>query len=123
MIKMRSSRLKVFRHDVRYAYDVELDDEEGGDGAGEDGEGGNGKGGRRMVLYESVSTTVFRDDEEKKAVEVAEFSTVELVRVQGLGQEGGVDGWRARVLRTFMDASPVVQRMKQIQVGGGKEKS
>jgi len=95
MMKMRGQRLKTFRHDVKAAWDIEMGD------------------GKRVVMYESVSVTVFRDDADEKAVEVAEFSTVELEAV-GEG-EGGFGGWAAGVLRTFMDASPVVSRMRQIE--------
>lgn len=92
---MRSQRLKTFRHDLKAAWDVELDDGTG----------------RRMVLYESVSVTVFRDDPDEKAVEVAEFSTVELEPADG-GE--GFEGLAASVLKTFMDANPVMSRMRQI---------
>lgn len=119
MIGMRSQRVKVFRHDVKFVADVELGDDEGtGARTGNDGEksrdegdgDGDGIGERRkrMLMYESVSTTVF------KVVEISEFSTIELVAA-----EDGVEGYKAKVLKTFMDANPVVQRMKMI--GGGGE--
>src|SRR5580700_7189851 len=43
MMKMRSQRLKAFQHGLKAAWDVELED-------------GSGK---RVVMYESVSVTVF----------------------------------------------------------------
>jgi hypothetical protein len=93
MMEMRARRLKTFRHELKRAWDVDCG------------------GGKRTVLYESVSVTVFRDDRDEKAVEVVEFSTVELEAV-----EGGVEGLglRATVLKTFMDTNPIMLRLKQI---------
>jgi hypothetical protein len=93
MMKMRAQRLKTFRHELKRAWDVDCGE------------------GKRTVLYESVSVTVFRDDRDEKAIEVVEFSTVELEAVDG-GVEGL--GLRATVLKTFMDTSPIVMRLKQI---------
>jgi hypothetical protein len=69
MMKMRSERLKVFRNDLKAAWDVEME------------------GGKRTVLYETVSVTIFKDDKEEKAVEVSEFSTMELH--DGVGAKRG----------------------------------
>jgi hypothetical protein len=96
MMAMRSQRLKTFRHDLKAAWDVEMDDGTG----------------RRMVMYESVSVTIFKDDPDEKAVEVAEFSTVELEPLNG-----GFEGLAASVLKTFMDANPVMTRMRQVSGG------
>jgi hypothetical protein len=94
MMQMRGQRLKTFRHGVKSAWDIET---------------GNGT---RMVMYETVSVTIFKDDPEEKAIEVSEFSTVELEPVDG--REGGFEGLAASVLKTFMDANPVMNRLRQI---------
>jgi hypothetical protein len=98
MMKMRSQRLKTFRHDLKHAWDVEMDD------------------GRRMVMYEAVSVTIFRDDPDEKAIEVPEFSTIKLEPVDGEEGAGvaGFEGLAASVLKTFMDANPIMLRLKQI---------
>ncbi|CAM6128365.1 unnamed protein product [Calypogeia fissa] len=69
MMEMRTRRLKAFRHKLKAAWDVEV----------------AGVRGLRMLLYESVSVTVFIEYPEERCVEVAEFSTVELVAVDGDG--------------------------------------
>jgi hypothetical protein len=91
MMATRNSRLKAFRHDLKQAWDIELED------------------GKRMVMYESISVTIFKNDVDEKAIEIAEFSTAELEPV-----DGGFEGLAANVLKTFMDANPMMQRLKQI---------
>ena len=66
--------------------------------------------GKRTVMYESVSVTVFKDDEEGVRVQVPEFNVLELERM-----EDGVEGLGVWELRTFMDAGPVVKRMGEIK--------
>lgn len=99
MMKMRAQRLRTFRHELKAAWDMDLGD------------------GKRMLMYESVSVTIFKDDPDEKAIEVAEFSAVELESVEGEGDgdgKGGFEGLRATVLKTFMDANPIMMRLKQI---------
>jgi len=100
MMEMRSRRLKTFRRDLKHVWDVEMED----------------GSGRRVVMYESVSVTIFRDDPDEKAIEVAEFSTIELEPVDGGEGTGfaGFEGLAASVLKTFMDANPIMRRLKQI---------
>lgn len=86
MFKARSQRLKSFGRDLKSAWDVEMES------------------GKRMVLYETVSVTIFNDDEEK-AIKIPEFSTIELEP-----SEGGVEGLVASVLKAFMDTNPIIHR-------------
>jgi hypothetical protein len=118
MLEMRKERLSTFRHELKAAWDIDL----GGAGTGT-GTGAEGKG-KRVLMYESVSITAFRDDPDGKVIEVCEFSVVDLEPVgvaegegEGKGEVGaGVEeGLRATVLKTFMDANPIMMRMRQIE--------
>jgi hypothetical protein len=81
--------MSVFRHDVKKAWDI-------------------ASGGKRTLMYESVSISTFKADEEGKEIEVPEFSIIELEQVEG-------EGLRAVECRTYMDASPVMQRMAALK--------
>lgn len=81
MLSMRSQKLSKFGHDLHIAWDIAKAD------------------GNRTLLYESTSSTVFKEDAESVEAKVKEFNIVELVSVDA--------GFRARDLRTYMDASPV----------------
>lgn len=88
MRKIRSERVARFGHDVRAAWDV-----------------ASGPDGARTVMYESVSTTVYKDDPQGLELPVAEFTVMDLVPAGD-----GVAGLKAKVLRTYMNASAVTQR-------------
>lgn len=94
MLTMRGQKLARFGHEVHAAWDIEG----GGDGDGP---------GSRTVMYESTSVTVFKDDPEATEIKVREFNVVELV--------GGEGDWKARELRTFMDASAVYKHAQKLQ--------
>jgi hypothetical protein len=90
MMTMRSQKLQAFCHKVKAAWDLEQED------------------GKRTVMYEAVSVTLLKVDEEDKAIEVPEFNIVELQPM-----EGGVEGLGAYELRVYMDAQSVMQGLKQ----------
>ncbi|KAL1861756.1 hypothetical protein VTK73DRAFT_6932 [Phialemonium thermophilum] len=94
MLAGRGERVARFGHELCSAWDVEHDD----------------GSGRRTLLYESVSTTVFRADPDATELPVYEFSVVELVPTPG----GGLAGYRARETRTFMNAFVVNQKAAQL---------
>lgn len=96
MLLMRAQKLAAFGHNVSQAWDIPSAN----------------SGGGRTLMYEGTSSTVFKEDPEGLEVKVAEFNIVELVPV---GQaEGGLAGFRAAELRTFMDAAPVTERAAMI---------
>ncbi|EON98209.1 hypothetical protein UCRPA7_6264 [Phaeoacremonium minimum UCRPA7] len=92
MLTMRGQKLARFGHEVHVAWDIES-------GAGS-----------RTVMYESTSVTVFKDDPAAAEIRVREFNIVELV---GGGQDGA--SWKAKELRTFMDASAVYKHAQSLQ--------
>ncbi|KAH8885555.1 hypothetical protein GQ53DRAFT_751245 [Thozetella sp. PMI_491] len=78
-----------FLHDVHTVWDVGKED------------------GKRTILYESTSTTVFKDDEEGQEIKVKEFNIIELAT----GDKGTLT---AVELRTYMDPSPVSARAQTV---------
>jgi len=86
MLSTRGQKLSAFGHDVRIAWDIAKED------------------GSRTLMYESTSSTVFKEDAEGAVAEVKEFNIIELVPAGG--------GLKADELRTFMDASPVSERAR-----------
>jgi len=98
MFEARSTRLSVFRHDVKKAWDIAYDD---------------GPLSRRTVMYESTSVTIFKDDPEQLSVEVDEFNIVEL-EPRGSQYESEHPQYKAVELKTFMNAKPVQERAAKV---------
>ena len=96
-LAMRADKLSRFGHTLEAAWDVEH---------GDDGEVA------RTVLYQSVSTTVFKADEEAVEVRVKELSVLELVVVEG--------ELKMRSQRTVLDMGAVIERARRF-MGGPKE--
>lgn len=97
MFEMRSQMLKDFHHDVTRAWDIEASD---------------GKNGARTVMVDWKSTTIFKQDAESKAVEVSEFGVIHLEPCDP--SSGGSQGLRATKLETWMDITPVKDRMTEV---------
>jgi hypothetical protein len=95
MLAMRSTMVSKFLHDVHTVWDVGKED------------------GRRTVLYESTSTTVFKNDEEGQEIKVKEFNIIEL-------EKGDNDALAAVELRTYMDPSPVSARAQTVMAKKGE---
>lgn len=94
MLAMRSTMVSKFLHDVHTVWDIGKED------------------GKRTVLYESTSTTVFKDDEEGQEILVREFNIIELAT-----NDQGV--LTAVELRTYMDPSPVSSRAQTVMARKG----
>jgi hypothetical protein len=92
-LQMRSQSLLKFERDIHRVWDVE-----------------DAQHKKRTVLYESTTTTVFKQDSEKKEVAVREFGIVELVHVD----KGGFQGYKASELRSFLDPSKVMERANEV---------
>ena len=95
LFKKRAEDLSVFGHELKKAWDVELED------------------GKRTVMYESISTTVFKHDPEKKELKVPEFCILELV------QSSREKDLRAGELRSWFDPATTARRVQEI--GAPKE--
>ena len=94
MLPKRASALSKFKHDLDAAWDVEL------------------PSGSRTVMYESSSKTVFKQDKDQQEVAVKEFNIIEL----GAAPNGeGFGGLIVTGARTFIDASPVTERMQLLK--------
>lgn len=87
VLSNRSTMVAKFGHELDTVWDIAKED------------------GTRTVLYQSTSTTVFKDDSEE--LKVKEFNVIELVSTE--------DGLKAWQLRTYMDASPIENRAKAIR--------
>ncbi|KAH9893090.1 hypothetical protein F4778DRAFT_784547 [Xylariomycetidae sp. FL2044] len=87
----RGEKVARFHHEVSYAWDIAAEP------------GGSTTAGARTVLYESVSTTVFKGDPDANEAKVKEFNIVELAPKKAGGPLHAV------ALRTIMDASPVTK--------------
>ena len=95
MLTTRGQKLSAFGHDVHIAWDIAKEY------------------GSRTLMYESTSSTVFKEDAEGAVAEVEEFNIIELVSAG--------EGLKADELRTFMGASSVSERARAAM--GTKNKS
>lgn len=87
----RGTMVAAFRHDVARAWDVEQAD------------------GSRNVLFESVSTTVLKADQEAQEIKVSEFGAVKLAPCP----EGkGAKGIWATEIKSWLNPQAVMERMK-----------
>ncbi|KAK9235271.1 hypothetical protein V1525DRAFT_275587 [Lipomyces kononenkoae] len=100
MFRGRSGRLSSFGHRVKKAWDIAAPFV-GPDGSVREG---------RTVLYESVSSTIFKDDPEQVPAEVPEFSVIEL---EPCASDPGI--FVAVEIRFFMDPKPVLDRREQLR--------
>lgn len=85
---MRSKKVSSFGHEVKAAWDIDLG------------------GGARTVMYESISTTVMKQDPQALELPVPEITIIELVATPG----AGVGGYRAKSMRTYMHPASINQR-------------
>ncbi|KAK9386019.1 hypothetical protein V1515DRAFT_605853, partial [Lipomyces mesembrius] len=105
MTRIRSTKLSFFCHRVKHAWDI------AGPSATDDG-----SGSKRTVLYESVSITKFKDDPQQVAVEVPEFSVIELEST-----ESDPSKFVVVELRSYLDPKPVLLRRQQVQSRSAKD--
>jgi hypothetical protein len=97
MFQMRSQMLKDFHHDVIRAWDIEASD---------------GKNGARTVMVDWTSTTILKQDAEGKPIKISEFGVIHLGPCDA--SSGGFQGLWAIKLETWMDTSPVRNRMAEV---------
>lgn len=97
MFQMRSQMLKDFHHDVTRVWDIEVSD---------------GRNEARTVMVDWTSTTVLKQDTEGKPIEVSEFGVIHLEPCGA--SSGGFQGLWAIKLETWMDTSPVRNRMAEV---------
>lgn len=97
MFQMRSQMLKDFHHDVTRAWDIEASD---------------GKNGARTVMVDWTSTTILKQDAEGKPIEISEFGVIHLGPCDASSR--GFQGLWAIKLETWMDTSPVRNRMAEV---------
>ncbi|KAK9384204.1 hypothetical protein V1515DRAFT_422445 [Lipomyces mesembrius] len=100
MVRVRSSKLSFFYHQVKHAWDLPAPSVTA-DGC---------SSGRRTVLYESVSVTKFKDDPQQLPVQVPEFNVIEL---EPSASESGK--FVAVELRSYLDPKPVMHRREQLR--------
>lgn len=96
MLQKRSERLTKFYHELHKAWDIESSRTAAAQPT-------------RTVMFESISTTIFRADPDQVEIRVKEFSIIELNEVA----EGEL---KAASMRTIMDVIPVQSRMRNYKI-------
>lgn len=115
MLQIRAKHLEAFGHELLIAWDIELSGKgESIEGEEEGTDTGNKKEhrkhrGRRSVMFEAMSSTVFKNDPDRFPVKVKEFNIIEMEE-----SSHGDGKLLATEIRTYMDSRPVQDRASRL---------
>ena len=119
MLQVRAQHLEAFGHELLIAWDIELcGKRESIEGETTETRTGTGtderkehreKRGRRTVMFEALSSTVFKNDPDKFETKVKEFNVIELE--ESSHRDGRL---LATEIRTYMDSRPVQDRAARL---------